>query len=305
MPRGHRPRELATMLVLAMTAIACSDSTPSAPPPPVADARIVVFASDSDAGVGTSLYLMHADGSSKVRLTSAGHFDMFPAWSPDGSVISFVTDRVPAGIWIVSADGSGLHPFLTAPDFDTPYGLVWSPDGSRIAFNARDDGYPTVFVADANGSHAHRLTADRGEQWPDWSPDGRSIAYVAARDTTGLNIFVSDTSGANERQLTTFGNDAQPRWSPDGTKIAFERIRGDRDVPLIVMNADGSNPRELTHGDENSWPAWSPDGEQLEYVSSNATTLNEIFRINVDGSEERAITAKPTSSNWPVWKPTP
>ena len=95
--------------ILALAALACSDSSgPNSTP--LVDARIVAFSSTAGNSNGLSIYLMHADGSSSTRVTSDGFLDESPVWSPDGSLIAFDTNRDPAGIWVVGADGSDFYP---------------------------------------------------------------------------------------------------------------------------------------------------------------------------------------------------
>ncbi len=312
------------VVAIGLAAAACSDSkTPTQPPPPLVDARLIAFTSDSDNAPldgsdgrgGSSIFTMHADGTHKSRLTSPHFLDAYPSWSPDGSSIAFESSRPPAGIWIMNADGSNQRPFLTDAAFESPTELRWSPHGGFIAFNAYVDNVSTVrviMIANADGSHAHRLTTNlTGEHWPAWSPDGTRIAFMAISGPIGYSIFIVSSDGTGQRQLT-FDADGEPAWSSDGTHIAFVNFDDSDHPQIFVMREDGSDRRALSTGGD---PAWSPESRQLVYDRNTSDSPSnsplEIFRMNADGSDVRAITsfgsvAGAFSESWgPVWKPTP
>jgi len=107
-----------------------------------------------------------------------------------------------------------------------------------------------------------------GDQAPDWSPDGRQIAFDTTRDGN-FEIYVMNADGSNQRRLTNhFNVDARPSWSPNGRQVVFH---SSRDVPhkteenstgysafeIYVMDADGSNVRQLTFNDHfDAHPDW-------------------------------------------------
>jgi TolB protein len=298
---GPSGRVIALMALVSL-AFACSDS--SGPGTPLVDARLVAFSSTAGNDSGLSLFLMHADGSSRTRLTSQGSLDETPVWSPDGSRIAFDTNRDPAGIWVVGADGSDLHPYITSFTLTQPSGIAWSPDGRKIAVTARVDTIFAIFVADSSGSGAHRLTTNpHGEQRPSWSPDGTKIAFEARADeTSNTFIFVIGADGAGQLQLTSGTFDGGARWSPDGSQIVFDR-HTNPGIQLFVMNTDGSNQHALTTSDANFGASWSPDGQQLEFTTIRNNN-NQVARMNADGSDVRLITTSGTNA-FPAWKPTP
>jgi TolB protein len=141
------------------------------------------------------------------------------------------------------------------------------PAGDDVALAFSRNG--ALFVAAADGTGARRVSA-RGYQ-PDWSPDGRRIAYVA--DWNGReSIYVMNADGRNVRRLTRGLHDLEPEWSPDGRSIAFTR-----DNEIWTMRADGSVKltliRKRLRWHEHRSPAWSRN--TFVYASNRAGFFNQ------------------------------
>ena len=151
-----------------------------------------------------------------------------------------------------------------------------------IAFVSTRDGSPSIYLANADGTAATRLTS--GEKAA-WSRDGRSLAFQR-----GGGIFVINADGSGERWL---GSGRSPDWSPDGTRIVF--AAGKAPGGIFVMNADGSGQTMLLSsefvqpGDGIHTPAWSPDGRRIAFVRANFDEPWQIYVMNADGSEPRRL----------------
>src|SRR5262249_21137928 len=93
---------------------------------------------------------------------------------------------------------------------------AWSPDGTRIAYDANPDGFYHLFVMDADGSNQTQLTSSSwNDVQPAWSPDGTHIAFASNRyGTYGIYTMVADGSDVR-RVASGRWNDLQPTWSPD------------------------------------------------------------------------------------------
>ena len=100
---------------------------------------------------------------------------------------------------------------------------VWSPDGSRIAFDRSRDGDFDIYVMNADGSGLVQLTHESGiDARPAWSRDGRSITFhsnrarpvtASATDTIFLDVYVMAADGSNVRRLTANAYfDGHPAW---------------------------------------------------------------------------------------------
>src|ERR1700687_385653 len=143
------------------------------------------------------LYVLDLATKALTRITSGDYDDARPAWSPDGRLIAFASNRSKpdpdrtynTDIWVVAVNntdkGAQLTQVTANPgDDDTP---SWSPDGKFITYIPQLDPHlfqyatPPVAVSPANGGAARVLTQsfDRNATEPRFSPDGNSIYFIA------------------------------------------------------------------------------------------------------------------------------
>jgi Tol biopolymer transport system component len=171
----------------------------------------------------------------------------------------------------------------------------------RIVYSHADD----IWVADADSSHARRLTTRPGPEFdPSWSPHGSRIVYRDSRRGVNRNdeIYVMNADGSHQHNLTRSPmNEWSPDWSPDGKLIAFYSGQ------LFVMRRDGRGAREITSV-EGEYPAWSPDGRRVAFMSTqpNARGSNpnyDVFVVNRNGRDLRQLTSWPGEDGFPAWSP--
>ena len=130
-----------------------------------------------------------------------------------------------------------------------------SPDGKQVAW-ATPDG---ILVGAVSGGSPHLLVG--GGRCPQWSPNGRSIAYLSGNNHS---LHLVPASGGASQTLFK-GASGCPNWSPDSTRIAFEP--GRRLSRLSIVNANTHRVHRASPGlGIAGYVAWRPDGSHL-YVN--------------------------------------
>jgi len=228
------------------------------------DGMKLVF-SRTDGQTPLNLYRMNADGSNVVRLTnSPSTADLFAAWTADGRQIVFT--RAPVGssgagcasgstLWVVNADGSGLHQ-LTAASYIACMPAT-SPHGSKVAFSASFDQGLTfqIYTINLDGIGLRRLSpAVTGFDFrPNWSPDGESLVFLnGPMPVINYNAIWVMRSDGSERQQLTLPSPSwdNPAWSPDGRFIVDDTCTDDHNnaqpCRIWVFTSDGQSRTQLT-----------------------------------------------------------
>ncbi|HEY3182676.1 MAG TPA: hypothetical protein VGJ77_07585 [Gaiellaceae bacterium] len=224
-----------------------------------------MFASDSGELPTAKLYTVDIGTGTKLPLTPGGYrSEWAPAASPDGSQIAFVRRQLPPrrlpamADALVIADTNGQHARPIAH-----------------GFHVSDAGLPPTLIA--------------------WSPDGRSVAFIAqdSRELTHLFVAAADGGGARPIAAADEVNDAAPSWAPDGTRLAFTGATGE----LEVIGRDGSGERTL--GAVGASPTWTPDGSTIAVVGFGE---DGIYLADPDGTHApRQIVSGPALM--PAWSP--
>ena len=283
---------------------------PDALLPPRAPGHPVAYVSQGLA-LSDDIFLLSADASSDVNLTSFTAYDSWPAWSPDGTKLAFESNRDDprqTEVYVMTlADRTVSR--LTDDTGHADAQPAWSPLGNRLAFvSDRDSAGYGIYLMNTNGTTVTRLTTDSANSaQPAWSPDGTRIAFATDRDgPAGVGeIYAMDTTGGNQINLTNnLANDLTPTWSPDGLSLAFMSNRDSATFAVWIMDANGANPRRVSPLIlDCGVPSWTPDGLRLAFECDA-----DIWVVNTDGTGFTQITRttnQQRGESMPRWKPVP
>jgi len=199
------------------------------------------------------LYVVGLDDAEPAQLTDGDAEDQMPAWSPDGSVIAFISARhadwdLGTACDIYTIDASGGAPVLVTTTDGACLLPVWSPEGDRIAY---------VFI-------------------PGEYDDPRHGRIAIVDRTTGVRTVLTE---ALDRNAAPFPAMRGPIW--DGARIVFP-CEDAGSVPLYEVPTDGSGPAVPCAEPAGVLTGFDLVGDRLAYSASTPTSLPEVF---VDGRQ--------------------
>ncbi|MGD8821619.1 MAG: hypothetical protein PVG63_00825 [Anaerolineales bacterium] len=253
------------------------------------------------AGFEANIVSTCPDGSAKRRLTLDGLDNIMPAWSPDGSMIAFLSSRSGASqLYLMDENGQDVRQLTF--DLQDIGALIWLPEGDRIALLTLvgiDDGWAWVTV-DVETGDLEDIPAWTAEpsfhpfQPEAFSHDGSRLVYLSRPSDSSqprTQIRVQNVDGSNDYALTTGdAYDMKPAWSPDDSQIAFLSDQGSPsgEYSLYVIDADGSNLQRIGSAGTSHTPgssfAWSPDGKSFAIFDGS-----QLFVLDLETGERLVL----------------
>lgn len=175
----------------------------------------------------------------------------------------------------------------------------------RIVYTRSGSGGLDIFLMYGDGSGQVNITNYQGDDSePDWSPDGKKIAFASRRDNAGRKIYVMNDDGSQPTKITNgAGEDGYPNWSPDGQKILFGRYGVTNGSGLYVVKADGTELLRLTTNPMDYAAVWSPDGTKIAFANSDADGNRSIYVASATGRGRVKITHDIANNSMPAWSP--
>jgi Tol biopolymer transport system component len=167
----------------------------------------------------------------------------------------------------------------------------YSPDGAKIAFVSRRSGAPEIWICASDASNPVRLTSIGGPIviGPQWSPDGRRIAFFASTGLAGRYVtYVIGAEGGQPSRLTRAEGELQalPVWSADGRWIYLTSGRSGS-LQIWKVPGQGGEPIQITRSG-GAEAAVSPD-DRIIYYTKVPEAGPGLWRVPADGGDEVLI----------------
>ncbi len=203
--------------------------------------------------------------------------------------------------------------------------VAWSPDGSRVAYDAYAEGGIELTTLGSDSSRRLDTRSQAGDL--DWSPDGESIAFLKNTGfdgKDGLSVINADGTGlrtiVNESRDLTGWPILGLDWSPDGEKILFQStVPSGVGVGLYTIQPDGTGliqifgnrvVKEIPETSQLYWenPTYSPDGRRIAFVNNGASHedpdgRSQLFVMDALGTDVRQVTSQPGEKFLASWSP--
>jgi len=226
----------------------------------------------------------------------------FPAWSPDGTQLAFVSDSgmSQAHIYLYDFNTRDLRQLT---ELGAYYTLpVWSPDGALLAFGSLSNVRRGIRVLDMASDTLREITppALASSQSPRFSPDGTLLSFMFVLDDYSRHVYIVEPDGDNLRHV--FGGTyelQEPVWSPDGRYLAISdrnRDTGQMTVHLVEVASGEIHPVFQTY-QLNHDLTWSPDGKRLTLsIQIGDGTSSIVFVDNLQAALVDGVTAVNTTA---------
>jgi serine/threonine-protein kinase len=238
------------------------------------DASRVAVAIQGTASMDVWVKLL--DRGPSTRLTLDGGRNDYPTWTPDGTAVTFTSDRAGPSfdLWTKRADGSG-EPVLELDDESAVAEALWSPDGAwfihRTSSNVQGAGDILGQRRGQDTPPVPLVATGFNEFAPAFSPDGRWLAY-SSTETGATEIFVVPFPNTGDAKwLVSVRGGTEPLWSRDGRELFYRNSQGEMVAvrvqtdpvfsvgPASVLFSDAAYRRTSVHRQYDV----APDGERF------------------------------------------
>jgi dipeptidyl aminopeptidase/acylaminoacyl peptidase len=296
------------------------------------DGTRLAFTADRDKG--NQIWLISPFGGEAEKLTSEENGVTGFRWSPDSKRISFITRDTPkdkaerekkkkdkfdtivvekdftySHLWTINV-ASKEKKRLTEGAFSVD-AAQWSPDGKWIAYVRSTNGVQEssyaelapdrnsdIYIIASDGGQARQLTTNpASDSNPQWSPDGKWLAYTANDDAKSwaakTDIWLIGAEGGTPRNLTkdffeTAGGGLT--WAQDGKSLYFSTGVG-LYSHIFNLPLNGGSAQAITKGERNFGQFdVASDGKKIAYTLNDNRTVSDIFVAAINGEQAQQIT---------------
>lgn len=228
------------------------------------------------------------------ELPTPGLSPIWAEWAGAGRGIVFTTTG-DGGVYRMAATGASAPVRIESLGTGVA-SLALSRDGRRLAYSvgARNSTIRRLDLAagDAAAAPERFIASTRRDVFPQYSPDGRRIAFYSNRAGASSEIWVCEADGSKATAITSMkrGTPGSPRWSPDGRTIVFDSSSSGI-YQVYTVGTDGGKVRQITSGAPPHFGSnWSRDGRWI-YFTTDSPGGAQVWKVPSQGGTSVQVTS--------------
>lgn len=247
-------------------------------------------------------------GATRDITHSSGAREQYPAWSPDGKTVAYVTDASGESEIAVRPAAGGKETRLTSTNDRKYYGPAWSPDGKWLAFS---DSSKTLWLLNVGSKQTHEVAQDKYREMKDFSfsPDSDWLAYSQTQPDGMRALYIYGVNSHQNRRITnSWFDNSDPTFSRNGKYLYFVSARHQNPafssdefnvanlkpdgLYVTTLQADTPSPFAPRQASASATPGKGAKTEKKPGKSKSATV-----KIDFKGLAERAVPLPVSTAN--------
>ena len=249
------------------------------------------------------LIVADADGENAQVILEKDRPLMSPAWSPDGSMLAYVSFETKVSSVYVQNIFTKQRSRVSARA-GINGAPTWSPDGKKLALTlSGSNGNLDIYLLDLTSQQLTRLTDDPGiDTEAAFAPDGSAVYFTSDRPGSPQVYRVGLSGNERPKRVTFTGSyNARPRVSPDGKQLAVLTL-DDGAYRIALQDLSNGTVSVLSKGRQDESPSFAPNGAMV-ILAGRERGRGVLQTVSIDGQTSLRLNADAGEVREPVWGP--